>query len=221
MTYGGVDVVGDCWGLDSSMAGILTDEQLVKMKATKLPNGQLPVFLWGYVPLPGNTSRWDMTGPRMRAACDIGWIVLLVQHCRSGAWLASAEEGTADGQHAAEYAAAQGYPTDCHLTVDDESIRNPGPDAIAHMTAWAKQWPTPMVYEGFSPGLSPQQEYELPNVQAYWGAYGPWNVATRGVRCRQGLQIVHAGVGVDPDFASPDAMGGVLRGLGKLPEANT
>ena len=172
MTYGGVDVVGDVWGLDSAMAGILTDAQLVKMKTTPLPNGQLPVFLWGYVPLPGNTSRWDMTGERMRAACDIGWIVLLVQHCRSGSWLASAEEGAADGQHAAEYAAAQGYPTDCHLTVDDESVRNPGADAIAHMTAWAKQWTTPMVYEGFAPGLSPQQEYELPNVQAYWGLTG-------------------------------------------------
>jgi hypothetical protein len=217
--YGGVDVVGDCWGLDTAMAGALSDAQLEAMLKTPLPNGQTPKFLWGYVPLPGNTSKWDMTGPRMRAACDMGWIVLLVQHCRSGSWVASAAEGAADGQHAAEYAAAQGYPSDCHLTVDDESVRNPGAAAIAHMTAWARQWPTPMVYEGFAPGLTPQEEYDLPNVSAYWGAYGPWNVAVRGVRCRQGLPIVHAGVGVDPDHATPDAFGCVLRGMGKLAEA--
>lgn len=214
--YGGVDITDECWGIDTAMAGALTDEQLLKMYQTPLPNGQTPRFIWGYAPLPGNTpSRWDWTGPRMRAACDIGWIVLMVQHCRGGSWVASEEQGAADGQHAAEYAAAQGYPDDCHLAADDEAVRNPGPDAIAHFRAWCAQWKTPCLYEGFAPGMTAQQLYELPDVDAYWGAYGPWNVATRGVRCRQGLQIVHCGVGVDPDHAAPDALGGVLRGMGR------
>ena len=221
MTYGGVDISGDCWGIDTSMAGALTDEQLVALYKAPMPNGQTARFLWGYAPLPGNAaSKWDWTGARMRAAADVGFVVLMVQHCRSGAWVASAEQGAADGKCAAEYAAAQGYPPDCHLAVDDESLKNPGQDAIAHMTAWARCWPTPMLYEGFAPGMSAEQEYELPDVSAFWGAYGPWNVAKRGVRCRQGLQFTLAGIGVDPDHAAPDALGGVLRGMGRIGDAN-
>lgn len=216
VSYRGVDIASDCWGIDTAMAGALTDEQLVALYAAKMPNGQTPKFLWGYCPLPGNApSRWDWTGARMRAACDVGFIVLMVQHCRSGAWVASAEQGDADGQHAADYAAAQGYPSDCHLAVDDESLKNPGPDAIAAMTAWAKHPGNPLLYEGFAPGMTPDEEYELPDVRAYWGAYGPWNVSTRGVCCRQGLPIVLAGLQVDPDHAAPDNLGGVLRGMGR------
>lgn len=218
MTYAGIDVTGECWGIDTAIAGALTDEQLVSMFNTPLGSTkETPKVLCGYVPLPGNApSRWDMTGPRIRAACDIGWIVWLVQHCRGGSWVASAEQGAADGQHAAEYATAQDYPDDCHLTVDDEAVRNPGPDAIAHFKAWCAQWKTPMLYEGFSPGMTPTQVYDLPDVNAYWGAYGPWNVANRGVRARQGLTLIHCGVGVDPDRIAPDNFGGVLRGVCKI-----
>lgn len=217
-TYGGIDVTEPCWGIDTAMAGALTDEQLHAMLTTPLgKTGQCPKVLCGYVPLSGNApSRWDMTGARLRAACDMGWLVWLVQHCRGGSWVASAEQGDADGQAAAEYAAAQGYPSDCHLAVDDEAVRNPGPDAIAHFVAWCKRWQAPMLYEGYSPGMTPQQEYDLPDVSAYWGAAGPWNVATRGVRARQGLTVVHCGVGVDPDWLAPDALGGVLRAMGRL-----
>jgi hypothetical protein len=215
-SYGGVDIAGDCWGVDTAMAGTLTDGQLQRMKDTPLPNGQLPVFIWGYVPLPGNSSRWDMTGERMRAAADMGWIVLLVQHCRAGSWMASAGQGAADGAFAADYATQQGYPSDCHLAADDEAVATPGTPSIQHFTEWCKHWPSACIYEGFAPGMSPTQLYEIPDVQCYWGAYGPWYVSKRGVRCRQGLQITHAGVGVDPDHASPDALGGVLRGFGRL-----
>lgn len=223
-SYGSVDVVGEQWGVDTAMLGVLTDAQLARMLAAPLPGGQYIDFLWGYAPLPGNHSAWDLTGPRMRAIADMQngagrhVKVGLVQHCRSGAWMASAAQGDADGKFAAEYAAAQGYPSDCNLAVDDESLKNPGSDAIAHFTAWCRAWPAACLYEGFSPGMSAQQEYELPDVMRYWGAVGPWNVAVRGVCCRQQLQITHAGIGVDPDRASPDALGGVLRLFGRLPD---
>src|ERR1700761_8201182 len=125
-TYGGVDITGDCWGADAAMLGALTDEQLAKMFAEKLPNGEYIEFVWGYCPLPGNVSRWDLTGSRMRALADMqngagNYVkVLFVQHCRGGSWVANAEEGAADGKHAADYVTAQGYPQDCHLAVDDE-----------------------------------------------------------------------------------------------------
>jgi len=229
MAYGGVDIATDCWGFDTSMLGVLTDEQLEKMFATPFATGagagKFPEYCWGYARLPGNAvSAWDITGPRMRAIADmvngagVPVKVGIVQHCRAGAWTASAAQGAIDGKYAADYAAAQGYTVDCNLAVDDESLKNPGPDAIAHFTAWCQQWAAACLYEGFDPGMSAQQEYELPSVQRYWGAVGPWDVAVRGVCCRQALQITHCGVGVDPDHAFPDQLGGVLRLFGKVPD---
>jgi hypothetical protein len=227
-SYGGCDITGTCWGVDTAMAGALTDAQLERMFATPLPisvtGGTVPQyidFLWGYVPLPGNKPGWDMTGPRMRSIVDMQngagrYVrVLLVQHCRSGSSILTQAQGDADGQHAAEYAASQGYPTDCHLAVDDESIRNPGPVAVASLTAWCAHWPSPLVYEGFAPGDGGQG---VSNCDAYWGAVGGWAKDARGTRCKQYLQITHCGVGVDPDQAHPDAQGGVLRAFGRLPE---
>jgi hypothetical protein len=224
-TYGGVDL-GPCWGFDAAELGVLTDSQVQAMLSTPLPAGhpgagEFLEFAWGYAPLPNSKSPWDITGPRMRAIADMQngagryCKVGIVQHCRSGAWTASADQGAIDGQKAADYAAAQGYPTDCHLAVDDESLKNPGLAAIAHFTAWCRAWPSACLYEGFDPGMSAQQEYELPDVQRYWGAYGPWDVAVRSVCCRQSLQLTHCGIGIDPDQAFPDKLGGVLRLFGR------
>lgn len=216
-TYGGIDLP-DCWGVDTSMAGVLTDEQLRRLVEGQLPNKQPIKFLWGYVPLPGNKSKWDMTAERARAACDAGLYVLLVQHCRKGLWTASEATGREDGQHAGECAAEIGYPTDCHVVLDDESVKNPGPDVFKHVVGWCDAvlvGGRPCVYEGFDPGLTPQQEYEIPNVDRYWGAYGPWNVSVRDVCCRQSLQITLNGVGYDPDHAFPDKLGGVLRAMAR------
>jgi hypothetical protein len=211
MPYGSIDLP-DCWGVDTALAGILTDEQLAALAKATLPNGQRIRFLWGYVPLPGNSSKWDMTAERLRAVCDAGFVALLVQHCRSGSWTASEATGISDGLHAAGYAAGIGYGADCHLAMDDESLRNPGPDVFKHVTGWCKQYGAPCIYEGFDPGLTPDQEYEIPDCQRYWGAYGPWNVSVRDVCCRQALGITINGVGYDPDHAFPDKLGGVLWG---------
>ena len=218
MPYGPVPVTDPCYGIDTAIAGALTEAQLQAMLTTPLgKTGQCPKVLCGYVPLPGNrASRWDMTAAQLTLACDMGWLVWLVQHCRGGSWVASAEQGAEDGEAAATYANSIGYPTGCHLAADDEAVRSPAPSAFQHFTAWCSKWPTPMIYEGFSPGMSPEQEYEIPDVQAYWGAAGPWNVATRGVRARQGLTVVHCGVEVDPDWLAPDHLGGVLVAMGKI-----
>jgi hypothetical protein len=217
-TYGGVDVTSSCWAIDTVIAGALTDDQLTRMLATPLgTTGQAPKALCGYVPLPGNApGKWDMTRSTLYRAMDRGWLVWLVQHPRSGLWTASAEQGLADGQHAAQYATDIGYDASCHLAMDQESLANAGAPVIASVTAWCTTWKAPMVYEGFDPGLNPEQEYELPDVTAYWGAFGPWNVARRGVRARQGRTLLHCGVEVDPDWLAPDAFGGVLRAMGRL-----
>jgi hypothetical protein len=167
-----------------------------------------------------------MTGARLRAIADMtngaGVPVKagLVQHCRGGAWAASAQLGADDGKVAADLASDMGYTSDCNLAVDDESLKNPGPDAIAHFVAWCQQWQSACLYEGFDPGMTPEQEYENPGVKRYWGAVGPWDVAVRGVCCRQGMQFTHAGVVIDPDRAFPDKLGGTLRLYGRVPDVN-
>lgn len=216
-TYGPVPIQGEQWGIDTFMAGALTDAQLEKMLSTPMPNNQKCEVLCGYVPLPGmGISRYDMSRDRLFRAMDIGWRVWLVQHCRKGFWVASEEQGKDDGVYAAEYSKNIGYDEGCHLGPDLESVANTGVPVFSSMTSWARAWPTTMLYEGFDPGLSPVQLYDIPDIKAYWGAYGPWNVAKRGVCVRQGLQFMHCGVPVDPDHIAPDNLGGTLIAMGKL-----
>jgi hypothetical protein len=217
-TYGSIDLP-DCWGIDAAMAGVFTDAELVALSKARLANGQLIKFIWGYVPLPNNPkSSWDMSAERARAICDLGFCLLLVQHCRSGYWIASKTTGTEDGAFAGNYAKSIGYPSDAHLALDDESLKDQGTPVFQHVVGWCgpggvQIGARPVVYEGFDPGLSPTQLYEVPDVNRYWGAYGPWDVSTRSVCCRQSLQTTVAGLAADPDHAFPDKLGGVLRAM--------
>jgi len=216
-TYGSIDLP-DCWGIDAAMAGAFTDAQLLALSKARLANGQLIKFIWGYVPLPGNAkSSWDMSAARARAICDLGFCLLLVQHCRSGYWVASQQTGLDDGAYAGNYAKNEvGYPSDAHLALDDESLKNHGTPVYQHVVGWCsgvRVGATPCVYEGFDPGLSQVQLYDVPDVDRYWGAYGPWDVATRSVCCRQSMQTTVAGLAADPDHAFPDKLGGVLRAM--------
>lgn len=219
-SYGAIDLP-DCYGIDTAIAGILSDAALRRIVATPIstPVGPMPCkFIWGYVPLPGNSSKWDMTAERARAACDAGLYVLLVQHCRSGTWPACEATGRSDGEHAAEYV-SQFYPADAHVAMDDEAVSTPGIPMLGHAFGWCdelRKAALPAIYEGFEPGLTPAQEYSIPNVDRYWGAYGPWDVATRSVCCRQGRQISYAGIQADPDHAFPDKLGGTLRAMARL-----
>lgn len=232
-TYGGIDVPADCWGVDTAIAGILTDAQLrtlaeFDLGTLKVPGYATkgrPIVLWGYVPYyvvgrPVKPGPWDWTAERLRASCDAGFLCGAVQHCRSGLWVASEQQGIDDGNVAAEIASLISYGSDCNLAQDDEAVRNPGPEAYASVTGWCRTLRTaaaaePATYEGFEPGLTPEQEYENPYVNRYWGAMGPWNVATRSVCCRQGPTVRIGGVAYDLDHFFPDKLGGVMRLMGR------
>lgn len=229
--YGGVDVPEDVWGLDTMVMGALTDEQLRALAEVDLgaievhgvigpkPQGR-PRVLEGYCPFyDAAPSKWDWSEERIRAACDAGFLVGVVQHPRGGLWTASAELGLNDGKTAAEFAARVGYPTDCHLAFDDEAVANPGPDAVAHVYNQAKgysEYGAPATYEGYEPGLSQLQQYEDPYVTRYWGAYGAWEVAVRSVCCRQGPTLKINGVAYDLDHFFADKKGGVMRLMGRV-----
>lgn len=227
-TYGGVDVPANAWGLDAAYAGALTDAQMAALAAFDLgtlkvqgyPATGRPVVLWFYVPYSGAAaSHWDASADVLKRWCDHGGLAGLVQHPRGGMWTASQALGDADGASAAAFATSIGYPADCYLALDDEAVRNPGPEAFAHVSAWCdryRQAGKPAIYEGFSPGLTPAQEYEVPTADRYWGAMGPWNVSTRGVCCRQGPTVRIGGVAYDLDRFFPDQLGGALRLMGRV-----
>lgn len=226
--YIGVDVPADCWGVDTWVSGGLTDGEMealitfdlgsLKVLSGVKPAGR-PLVLWFYAPYSGaEPSKYDANIEAIRRWCDKGGLAGIVQHPRGGLWTASQGLGDADGARAAAFATSVGYPADCHLALDDEAIRNPGPDAYAHVAAWChryRQAGQPCIYEGFQPGITPAQEYEQPDCDRYWGALGPWDVATRSVCCRQGTTVKINGTAYDLDRFFPDKLGGVLRLMGR------
>lgn len=227
LLYGGVDVPPEVWGLDASTTGELSDAQIDELAAFDLgtikvpgyPTKGRPIVLWFYAPLAGNAvGRGDAHASVMRAWCDRGGLAGLVQHCHAGMYTGSEANGEDDGACAAAFATSLGYPPDCYVALDDEAMANPGPDAYARVAAWCKlvaQANKAAIYEGFAPGLTPEQEYEIPTADRYWSAMGAWNIATRGPCCKQGPTIRIGGVPYDLDRFYPDSLGGVLRLMGR------
>lgn len=228
VTYGGVDVPDGCWGLDASTTGSLTEAQLDELAAFDLgsihipgymPMGR-PVVLWFYAPLAGNAvGMGDAHAGVMRAWCDRGGLAGLVQHCHRGMLDGNEANGEADGACAAAFATSIGYPADCYVALDDEAVANPGPDAYARVATWCKlvaQANKSAIYEGFAPGLTPQQEYEIPTADRYWSAMGPWNIAVRGACCKQGPTVIIGGRPYDLDHFYADKLGGVLKLMGRV-----
>lgn len=222
MTYGAVPVPDDCWGLDAAQSGALTDEQLQALAAFDLSAvGGIgtPKVLWFYIPFAGaQASAWDANVRVMQAWCDLSGLAGLVQHCRTSTE-ANAANGQADGACAAAAATALQYPSAAYVALDDEAVANPGPDAIARVHAWCQAVLVAAqrcVYIGYSPGLTPAQEYDEPLADRYWGAQGNWDAAVRDVCCRQGKTVTIHGVQYDLDHFKADKLGGVLTLMGRV-----
>ena len=171
----------------------------------------------------GPAPREDLDSDELHVLLGSGFTVLAVQHPRAPENnVLSAELGTSDGEWAVRNATAAGYVTPAGgspicLVVDIEGVKNPGAAVSAYLVEWCRVVGAagyrPAVYHGFDPGLSPEELYAIPNVDRYWAAYGPWTVAKRGDCCKQHTTVTIAGVELDPDYAFPDAEGGVLTGL--------
>jgi hypothetical protein len=208
-------IVQPCWGCD-------TNTKLTAAGAAALAradyNGHPMRFVWRYVPLPGNSAAGDIDAVELDAIVGAGLLLLLVQHCRKGSWLASGDQGRGDGALAAAHAKGAGYVDGGCIALDLESVANGGLPVAAHCDAWCQAVIAggyrPVVYVGFSCGLTPDQLYELPFVDRYWSDYGQRRVSTRGFCCRQYPQTTIAGISVDPDQALTDNLGGDLVAVG-------
>jgi hypothetical protein len=180
------------------------------------PNGKKPFGIFRYTSLYKIDFTHDIDPLEAQRITGNGLALGLVQHVLAAppgekGWTATAQLGSVQGTTAAKHAGLVGYPEDSMLGLDDEDIE--AGDAVGWANAWveaAEPWPT-LLYTGFSAGMTPEELYELPGIHAYWGAAGEWNVATRGVCCRQHYPSVEiGGVAFDWNIASADKLGGRL-----------
>jgi hypothetical protein len=178
------------------------------------------------IPWPG-----DVSAAELDAILDAGLLLGLVQHCRrpdpgSATWhTTGAPMGSQDGAAAVSCARRAGYLAGCHLACDLEDCGSSAALVTEHVEAWADEVSAagylPLLYVGFCAGLDADQLYALPGFAAYWCDAGPRAVSVRGFCLRQHATVSLAGLGVDPDVASADALGGRLRLLGSAATAPT
>lgn len=213
MTIEVASVPSGSWGIDLSTK--LEPDAIRKVVAEPLYGHQIR-FVWRYCPLPGNNPAWDLDAEEMGHWLDAGPIVLLVQHCRAGSWQAFGTRGMKDGQCASAYAQSIGYPAGACIALDLESVSNTGDDVAAHCNEWSAAVRSigyvPVVYVGFSCGLTSDELFHKLTAELYWSDAGHRTVSVRGVCCSQYPQTQLAGVNVDPDHAFVDALGGNLSG---------
>lgn len=213
--------LSECWGADTS-AKLSAPEAKALAGATL--SGSPVTFVERYV-FFGRSRPGDLDRDEAARILDAGLTLLVVQHVRNPGWLAGGALGAQDGQYAASNAAAAGYDPslrDEHgrgpsIALDLEGCKDSGQYVIDHCEAWASAVRaagySPVLYVGYDCGLTPEQLYEMHGIDRYWSDAGPRSVATRGFCCRQQPQTTAAGILVDPDYAAPDALGGVLTGV--------
>jgi len=207
----------DCLVIDTSEA--VTPELALRLAQTNL----LGLSIQGvgqYVGLHDGNGPNDITPERLRGILDAGLGLFLIQHCFNPGWHASGELGEELGTNARRNAQLVGYGEGAVLVPDLEGCASVGQPVIDFCNAWVDQVKavfTPLLYVGFSCGLSAEQLYDaLPDVHAYGSDVGPREVATRGFVWKQHPETtLHLGTAgdlrVDPGTLRADALGGRMR----------
>ncbi len=208
MTYR-VEEVPDCVLVDTSTK---LDARACTALAASTWNGRSVRGAVRYISIH-NEARGDIDAVEVAAILEAGLGFMAVQHVRYPGWSATDTQGGIDGAAAAINAHGAGYLTGCTLWLDLEGVRNVGTEVVAYVNAWANAVAAagymPGLYVGYACGLSPYElYYDLPGIHVYWSDAGPRAVADRGFAMKQHAQTVIAGVQVDPDTATADAMGG-------------
>jgi hypothetical protein len=165
-----------------------------------------------YVPLPGVDPSADIDASELKGILDAGLALLLVQHVRYAGWNPAKCSGHGDALRAIEFAEAAGYLQGGHVFLDLEGISG----SAADTKTFAEDWASTIVQAGYGAGcyvgydvtLNAVQLYNLHNIHSYWGAPGPWQVATRGFALRQKTpKVTIANLEFDPDSLQADNLG--------------
>lgn len=160
-------------------------------------------------------QRGDLSGAEAQAIRDAGLGLIAVQHVAAPRrWLPSAERGMAYGAAAVANARACGLPPGVTLALDLEDPAPCAPDAvIAYVNSWTRQVAAAgfeaVLYVGPNCLLSADQLYWNLAVRLYWrSASRVPDIPIRGYAMAQSLPLMLAGIAVDLDTVTGDAMGG-------------
>ncbi len=206
--------IGPCWGIDCSAK--LSPALAKQVLTTPLPNWQAIKFIFRYVSLSQPYYKVDIDAEERDAilACDVP--LLLVQHVRYPGWIANAVNGTNQGNVAAEHAASVGYPAGAMLFVDLEGVGDVGGPVDEYVTTWAYAVQAvgfvPGLYQGYSCGIDPGTLAQHTEFGGFWSDFGDRKNPLNFV-CKQYPQVMHCGIGVDPDQCYPDTLGRTLVGM--------
>jgi hypothetical protein len=201
----------DGMALDASIP--ITPALAQKMAATPLL-GQKLLGVSQYVGLEQNSSS-DISAANLQGIMAANLGLWLTQHCLYPGWVADGALGHKLGASARQNAASVGYLNGCHLALDLEGCKSVGQDVIDYVNAWVNEVRDdyqPLLYVGYSCGLTAQQLYEaFAGIHCYWSDFGPRQVSTRGFAIKQHAQVMFCGQPVDPDELQEDHLGGRLR----------
>lgn len=126
----------------------------------------------------------------------------------------------ADARFACACARAAGYAPGTHGFVDAEGMHADTTAAEAH--DYNGRWSHVTreegftsegagLYDGYSEPETPEELYEIADVNCYWSDAANRRIATRGTAIVQRAELVILGIRFDPDELRPDRLGGVLR----------
>lgn len=199
-------------GLAIDTASPITPEVAQKIARSTLL-GQPIVGVCQYVGLQDNGA-FDINNERLAGILGAGLGLWLTQHCLYPGWEATEALGRQLGNAARRNALLAGYAQGACLALDLEGCKSVGQPVIDYVNAWVEQVRDdfePLLYVGFSTGLTAQQLYEaFPGIHRYWSDFGPRQVSTRGFCVKQHVQTACCGMMVDPDETHADLLGSRL-----------
>jgi len=200
-------------GLSIDTSSPITPELAQKIASTSLL-GQRITGCAQYVGLEENGA-WDINRDRLVGILGAGLGLWLVQHALAPGWHATGQLGAQLGNAARRNALLVGYASGAHLALDLEGCASVGQPVIDYVSAWCEAVRDdfePLLYVGYSTGLTAQQLYEaFPAIHCYWSDAGPRQVSTRGFAMKQHSEMHCCGIQVDPDTMGQDLLGGRLR----------
>jgi hypothetical protein len=178
-------------------------------------------FAMRYVSRTSPAHSYDLDRSEREAIHRAGLALGVVQHVeRDGPpwWTPTEDKGAAYGYMAGEQARLAGVTTGVTVFLDLEGI-TPDTDVatvIAYCNTWHKAVQAagyhPGIYVGYGAILSATGLYRNLRFDRYWGAYNlnrDQEPIKRGICMKQHSQQTIAGVTLDPDTVTQDALGGV------------
>lgn len=174
------------------------------------------------VPVLGYPSDSEITAGELERILthEAGFGSWWYQRPRYPGWRPREHNAEEDALFACRCAKLALYPAGTHGFVDCEGMHadTTHAEAFAYNSAWSRiaraegYGPSGAgLYDGYSQPETPEELYEIHDVNCYWSDAANRRVAVRGTAIVQGPQFTILGVSFDPNVLRPDLLGGTLQ----------